>query len=545
MVYDLVIRGGSVVDGTGAAARSADIAIDGGLITAVGKVEAAGRREIDAAGCIVTPGFVDLHTHLDAQIGWDPDLTPVSWHGVTTALLGNCGLTFAPCKPADRPLLAAMMETVEDIPREAILSGLPWTWEDYGGYLDALEGIRPGINVAGLVGHCAVRYAVMGDRSFTDQATPDELDRICAIVGEAMDRGALGFSTNRYEPHKAPDGRSIPGTFADVSELIAIARTVAARGGLMQAVGASPEVLQAIADAGARVLFSWGVGAQKGAGRGGAQFLDQMIGERDMTAIIQVRGTGFMFGLQSHLPFRGETWERIRKLDLAGRLAAIRDAATREALIAEGRRTDDWKDLSTVYDLGAGDSPDHGQDVDRNMRQVMEATGRSFVEIFLDQALATEGRGLFNLRMFCQNLDELGDLFASPRILPSLGDAGAHVSQIMDADWSTFVLSYWVRDRGVYSLEEGVRRITAEPARVLGLSDRGVLAPGQRADVNVIDLAELRSLQPQIVNDFPGGAPRYIQRARGYRATIVNGGVNIEDDQHTGERAGRVLRRVH
>ncbi|MCA3715019.1 amidohydrolase family protein [Phenylobacterium sp.] len=545
MSHDLVIRGGSVVDGTGAAARTADIAVDGGLITAVGKVEAKGRREIDADGLLVTPGFVDLHTHLDAQIGWDPDLTPVSWHGVTTALLGNCGLTFAPCKPADRPLLAAMMETVEDIPREAILSGLPWSWEDYGGYLDALDGIRPGINVAGLVGHCAVRYAVMGDRSFSDQATPDELAQICAIVGEAMDRGALGFSTNRYEPHKAPDGRSIPGTFADVCELEAIARTVGARGGLMQAVGASPEVLQAMADAGARVLFSWGVGAQKGAGRGGAEYLDRMIGERDMTAIIQVRGTGFMFGLQSHLPFRGETWDRIRKLDLAGRLAAIRDAATREALIAEGRRTDGWKELATIYDLGSGDSPDHGQDVDRNMRQVMEATGKSFVEIFLEQALATEGRGLFNLRLFCQNLDELGDLFASRNILPSLGDAGAHVSQIMDADWSTFVLSYWVRDRGVYSLEEGVRRITSAPARVLGLTDRGVLAPGQRADINVIDLAELRSLQPQIVNDFPGGAPRYVQRARGYRATIVNGGVNIEDDRHTGERAGQVLRRVH
>jgi N-acyl-D-aspartate/D-glutamate deacylase len=545
MSHDLVIRGGSVVDGTGAAARTADIAIDGGLITAIGKVEAPGRREIDADGLLVTPGFVDLHTHLDAQIGWDPDLTPVSWHGVTTALLGNCGLTFAPCKPADRPLLAAMMETVEDIPREAILSGLPWTWEDYGGYLDALDGIRPGINVAGLVGHCAVRYAVMGDRSFSDQATPDELAQICAIVAEAMDRGAIGFSTNRYEPHKAPDGRSIPGTFADVSELVAIARTVGARGGLMQAVGASPDVLQAMADTGARVLFSWGVGAQKGAGRGGAAFLDQMIGERDMTAIIQVRGTGFMFGLQSHLPFRGPTWEQVKTLDLAGRLAAIRDPATREKLVAEGRRTDSWEDLKTVFDLGAGESPDHGHAPDQNVRQTMESTGRSFVEIFLDQALATDGRGLFNLRMFCQNLDELGDLLASPRIFPSLGDAGAHVSQIMDADWSTFVLSHWVRDRGIYSVEEGVRRLTSGPARVLGLSDRGVLEAGRRADINVIDLAGLRSLQPQIVNDFPGGAPRYIQRARGYRATVVNGSVNIENDQHTGDRAGRVLRRVH
>jgi N-acyl-D-aspartate/D-glutamate deacylase len=298
-------------------------------------------------------------------------------------------------------------------------------------------------------------------------------------------------------------------------------------------------------DSDARVLFSWGVGAQKGAGRGSSDFLDKMIGERDMTAIIQVRGTGFMFGLQSQLPFRGETWSQIRKLDLAGRLEAIRDPATREALTAEGRRTDDWKELSTIYDLGSGDSPDHGQEVDQNLRRTMEATGKSFVEIFLDRALETDGKALFNLRLFCQDLGELGDMISNRNVLPSLGDAGAHVSQIMDADWSTFVMSYWVRDRALYSVEEGVRRITSAPARVLGLSDRGVLAAGKRADINVIDLAQLSSLQPQIVNDFPGGAPRYIQRARGYRATVVNGCVNIENDQHTGDRAGQVLRRVH
>ena len=200
MTHDLVIRGGSIVDGTGAEAFHGDVAIDDGLITALGKLDESGKREIDAEGHVVSPGFVDLHTHLDAQIGWDPDLTPVSWHGVTTALMGNCGVSFAPCKPADQELLASMMETVEDIPKHAIMTVLPWTWEDYGGYLDAIEKLEPGINVAGLVGHCAVRFYVMGERAVEEQATEVERQQMAEVVGRAIDGGAVGFSTNRYEP---------------------------------------------------------------------------------------------------------------------------------------------------------------------------------------------------------------------------------------------------------------------------------------------------------------------------------------------------------
>jgi len=546
MTHDIVIRGGSIVDGTGAEAIAADLAIDEGKISALGKVAGEGRQEIDADGLVVSPGFIDLHTHLDAQIGWDPDLTPVSWHGVTTALMGNCGLTFAPCKPSDRALLAGMMETVEDIPAQAILSGLPWTWEDYGGYLDALDKLRPGINVAGLVGHCAVRYSVMGDRSFAEQASPEEVRQMAGIVALAMDRGALGFSTNRYEPHKAPDGRPIPGTFADVSELVEIAKVVGERKGLMQAVGASPDVLKAMADeSDSRVLFSWGVGEQKGAGQAGAAFLESMIADRDMTAITQVRGTGFMFGLQSQLPFQGETWDRLRKLPLAERLAAIRDGETAAKLVEEGLRTDRWSALKDVYYLGVGESPDYTAANGDNVQKLMEAAGEHFVELFLRLSRETNGKALFNFRMFCKDLGELGDLFKSEKVLPSLGDAGAHVSQIMDADWTTFVLSYWIRDRGLYSLGEGVRRITSGPARVMGLTDRGVLKEGKRADVNVFDLASVKQLQPEIVHDFPGGAPRYIQRAKGYKATIVNGQINVLDGKHTGARAGEVLRHLH
>jgi N-acyl-D-aspartate/D-glutamate deacylase len=516
-----------------------DVAIDAGHITALGKVDGRGAREIDADGHIVTPGFVDLHAHLDAQIGWDPTLTPVSWHGVTSVLIGNCGVTFAPCKPSDRELLAGMMETVEDIPKHAILTGLPWSWEDYGGYLDALETLQPGINVAGLVGHCAVRYYVMGERAVEEQATPDEVRRMAEIVGQSIDRGALGFSTNRYEPHKLPDGRSIPGTFADPSELLAIGKAVGARGGLMQAVGANGDVLKALA-AQNRVLFSYGLGQNPGSVA--SSNLDALCAQGDITAITQVRGSGFMFGLQAALPFQGETWDALRGMNLAGRLAAIGNADTAAKLVDEAKTSRRWFSLNNVYFLGEGDRPDYTAPVASNVAQLCRDTGEDFAELFLRLARKTAGRGLFNLRMFNQDIDQLGELFRNAHIFPSLGDAGAHVSQIMDAGWSTFVLSYWIRDRGLYDLAEGVRRLTSGPARVMGLHDRGVLAVGKRADVNVIDLANVSERQPELVNDFPGGAPRFIQRARGYKATLVNGRVNVWNDEHTGERAGTVLR---
>ena len=541
MSHDIVIRGGTVVDGTGAAPFSADVGVKNGRIAEIGRIVRNGAEEIDADGLTVSPGFIDLHTHLDAQIGWDPDLTPISWHGVTTALMGNCGVTFAPCKPADRQFLAGMMESVEDIPAQAIMSGLPWSWESYGDYLTAIEGLRPGLNVAGLVGHSAVRYYVMGERSFAEDATPDEVARMAAIVGEAIDAGAVGFSTNRFAPHKAPDGRSIPGTFADPSELVAIGHAVAKRGGVMQAVGATADVLKAIADqTGARVLFSYAVGLDKGAGKESATRLDRLVGDRDVTAICQVKGTGFMFGLQCSLPFRGEAWDKVRALDLAGRVAAIEDPEFAAQLIASGETR---IPLEHTYYIGDGDTPDLTAPRDRSVKADMAVRGESFVEMFLRVSRETAGRALFNYRLFCQDMDELGDLFRhSDNVLPSLGDAGAHVSQIIDADWATFVLKYWIKERGVFSLEGGIRRMTSDSARVMGLTDRGTLKVGQRADINVFDFERVTQLQPRIVHNFPGGAPHFTQRARGYAATLVNGRVNVRNDESTGARAGMVLR---
>ena len=543
MAHDIVIRGGELVDGTGAASRQGDLAIDGDAIAAVGQVDGAGKREIDAKGMAVTPGFVDLHTHLDAQIGWDPQMTPVSWHGVTTALLGNCGVTFAPCKPQDVELLAAMMETVEDIPKNAILTGLPWDWEHYGGYLDAIERLNPALNVAGMVGHCAVRFYVMGERAVEEQASAEERAQMADVVAKSMDGGAVGFSTNRYPPHKLPDGRSIPGTFADPAELVEIAKAVGPRNGLMQAVGANFEVLKAMAETTrGRILFSYGTGPQEGSGKAQADNLAKLAEHGDLTAITQVRGSGFMFGLQSALPVQGETWDALRKMKLPERLAAIRNADTRAKLVAEGKATKHRFPLSNVFHLGNGESPNYTTPADQNLEAQAAAAGEHWVETFLRLADESDGRALFNLRMFNQSLKELGDLFKSEHIFPSLGDAGAHVSQIMDAGWPSFVLSHWVRDAGLYSLEEGVRRLTAGPARVLGLADRGQLKPGMKADVNVLDPARVAERQPELVHDFPGGAPRYIQRSLGYKATIVNGAVTLEDGDHTGQRAGQVLR---
>ena len=543
MAHDIVIRGGEIVDGTGAEPAPGDVAIDDGRITAVGKVDGKGGQEIDAAGNLVSPGFVDLHTHLDAQIGWDPQMTPVSWHGVTTALLGNCGVTFAPCKPQDVELLAAMMETVEDIPKNAILTGLPWDWEGYGGYLDAIERLNPALNVAGMVGHCAVRFYVMGERAVEEQATADERKMMADVVADSIDRGAVGFSTNRYPPHKLPDGRSIPGTFADPEELVEIAKAVGPRNGLMQAVGANFDVLKAMANTSrGRILFSYGTGPQEGSGSEQAKHLAQLAEHGDFTAITQVRGSGFMFGLQSNLPVAGEAWDALRKMDLAGRLSAIRDADAAAKLVDEGKGQKTRFPLAQVFYLGNGETPDYAAGPDMSVEALASAAGEHWVETFLRLSRETDGRALFNLRMFNQSLKELGDLFRSDHIFPSLGDAGAHVSQIMDAGWPSFVLSHWIRNTGLYTMGEGIRRLTSGPARVLGLKDRGTLAPGMRADINVFDPSEVAELQPELVHDFPGGAPRYIQRSKGYKATLVNGAVTLVDGEHTGARAGEVLR---
>ena len=548
MNHDLVIRGGNVVDGTGAEPYAADVAIDGDTIAEIGKVAGKGKEEIDADGLCVSPGFIDLHTHLDAQIGWDPQVTSVSWHGVTTALLGNCGVTFAPCKAADREFLAGMMETVEDIPKNAILHGLPWNWESYGGYLDALEALGPSINIAGLVGHCAVRFYVMGERAVEEPATEDEVRQIAALAGQSVREGAVGFSTNRLPGHRLPDGRSIPGTFADRDELRAVAREVGKHGGLMQTVSdfrdfdAEIDLIRDEARTARAALFSSAVEM------GPERLNDRVTAMREeglnVTSVTVPRSGGGVGGLSTNNFFRTEAWNALRDLDLPARLEAIRNPETRQRLVDEVKAQGEKAAEGTKrwFYMGESGRPRYTQRQDESLYHQAKAAGEHPVETWLRLADRTDGKALFHLRGFNVDLDALAGLIQTDWAMPGLGDAGAHVSQMIDSGWSTFILSHWHRDSGVYSLQEAVRRISAVPANVLGLADRGTLAAGKRADVNVFDIAALEERMPEIVHDFPFGAPRFIQRAAGYKATVCNGQVVLRDDELTGTCAGRVLR---
>ena len=548
-MHDLVICGGLMVDGAGSEPKVADIAVKDGLITEIGPDLGAAKRTIDADGLVVTPGFVDVHTHLDAQVAWDPDLTPISWHGVTTALLGNCGVTFAPCKPGDRELLAGMMETVEDIPREAILEGLSWNWESYGEYLNELQQLNPAINIAGLIGHCALRFYVMGERGVEEDATPEDSARMAEIVEQAVLDGAVGFSTSRFLGHYLPDGRHVPGTHAQHEELVAIADVVGRHGALMQNVmnfggdyDGEMALLRKEAEK-ARVLFSHGTGKSSSYGNKVEASIMEMRQEGlDVNAIAIPRASGFVTGLQAYLPYRGGPWSELHDMDFDARCHAIQDSVFCERLVAQAKERGALISEEQVFYLGNGDRPNYVGGPSESLAAMAAGRGLHPSELFLELSRSTNGKALFTLRFFNQNMEALAEAISSDFCIPSLGDAGAHVSQIMDSGWATFVLSHWHRDAGLFTLSEAVRRLTSMPAAMIGLKDRGRLSPGMRADINVVDLAILSERMPEIAHDFPNGAPRFIQKAMGYRATVCNGAVILENDELTGARAGQVLR---
>ena len=543
MAHELVIRSGTLVDGLGGEGLPGDLAVDDGTITAVGEIDARGKRELDAEGMTVTPGFIDMHTHLDAQICWDPHVTPVSCHGVTTALIGNCGVTFAPCRPEDRELLAGMMETVEDIPRQSILTGLPWDWVDYGGYLDSVERLGPGINIAGMIGHGALRYFVMGERGVEEDATDAEKREMARLVGEAIDRGAVGFSSNRYREHRIPDGRAVPGTLAELDELVLIGNEVSRRNALYQHVGMRfDHVDHVIGATGARMLFNSTLqGFDDDAGKKRLQAIRRVAEGRDLTGVAQVRGSGALIGLDALIPGAGESWGKLRSLNLETKLAAIRDGAFRTQLVAEAQQPKGWARPGWMYYLGNGPSPDHSQGSHNNLAAMAEAADEHWSETFLRLSDETNGRALFNHIGENQNLKALRDLFAGG-VFPGVGDAGAHVGMVMDAGWATFVLSHWIREDGLYTMGQGVQRMTSGPARILGLADRGALKPGMRADINVFDADTVAETHPYRVTDFPAGASRLTQGSVGYKATLVNGQVHVLDGEVTDACAGQVLR---
>lgn len=569
MSHDVVIRGGLVVDGTGAPGRIADVAIDGDRVVAIGEVTDAGAREIDATGKVVTPGFVDIHTHLDAQLAWDPIGSSSCWHGVTSVVMGNCGVTFAPVKTDDIEYIAEVMESVEDIPKHSIMEGLSWDWRTYGEYLEFLDGMPKGLNVGGMVGHVAVRWHVMGEESLEEApANADQVAKMCELVDEAMGSGALGFSTSRTLLHRTPDGRPIPGTFADDDELFAFADVLGRHGrGVFESAprfeAAGPdfaggkheiEVLGEITRRSGRPS-TFGLVYSARLPHMSDTVLGYVAEENEAGAQLRpqttCRSIGVVLGIQHRTPWdrAGDTWRSLRGKTVEEKLEVIRDPQSRQALVEEANgdfanstgMNAGLVDLSRLYLLDAT-NPNYRVGPDETLEARAEALGITPVELFLDETDASDGAVMLSLPVLNQDFDAIERMLDNDAIVMGLADAGAHVGQIMDSSQPTFFLSHWVRDTGFFSIEEGVRRITSDTADLFGLVDRGRLAEGAYADVNVIDLDNLSLSGPEYVHDFPGGAGRYVQRGAGYDYTLVNGQVFMEDGEHTGALAGVTLR---
>jgi N-acyl-D-amino-acid deacylase len=561
MAFDLVVRNGTVVDGTGRPSFRGDVAVTGDRIAAVGDVDGDARQTIDADGRIVSPGFVDIHTHLDAQVGWDPLLSSSCWHGVTSVVLGNCGVTFAPCKPEDREYLAELMESVEDIPAGSILDGLSWRWQTYGEYLGELDRLPKGVNVGGMVGHCAVRHWAMGERGLDESpASTDDIAAMTALVDEAIGAGALGFSTSRTMLHRVPDGRAVPGTYAAPEELLAIGDVLGRHGRGTFEVAPKLGELDGDDFAGSRAEVAWMAEVNRRTGRpvtfGLAQtnFLPELHtrvlefvddeGARGARLRPQTtaRSIGLLFGIAHRTFYDGlPSWKGLQPLDLDGRLAALDDDDRRAELIREAEARPPGLDPSFLFLVGTSDAH-YAYASDDSLAAHAARAGESPPATFVRLARESRGRALFSFPFLNQRLDAVDELLHHPGVMLGLGDSGAHVGQIMDASLPTFFLSHWVRDKQVFSIEDGIRRLTSDTAEAFGVADRGVIREGAYADLNVLDLDALHLPLPEYVHDFPGGAGRFVQRGDGYDATVVNGRVFMRGGEPTGELAGTVLR---
>ncbi len=563
--FDIVVRAGMVVDGTGAPPRVADIAIVGDRIVAIADhVNGTGSREIDARGRLVTPGFVDIHTHLDAQLAWDPVASSSCYHGVTSVVMGNCGVTFAPCKPEDRTYLAELMESVEDIPRDAILTGLPWDWVTFGEYLASIDRMPKGVNVGGMVGHCALRQYAMGERGLgTDEPTADDMATMCDLLDEAMGAGALGFSTSRTYLHKVPDGRPVPGTYAQPEELYAFADVLGRHGaGVFETASRIGEGERDAPDVPlTRAELTWMGEVSRRSGRPVSFGLTQhdsrpdlyarVIGfakeENETGAVVRpqttARSVGVLFSLDTRSPFdRAPAWKELRSLYNGKKLTAIRDAAFRARLIEQAEQHPSPIDVAQLFVVGQTDGARYDLDPETSLAAEARRRGISAAAAYLELVLETNGTVVLSHPFLNQQLAAVEEMLDDPLVTLGLADAGAHVGQILDASQPTFFLTYWIRERQRWSIESAIRRLTSDTADLFGIHDRGRLRVGAFADVNVIDWDALHLPAPTYAYDFPGGAGRYVQGASGYDYTLVNGQVFMDHGVHTGAFAGALLK---
>ncbi len=563
--FDRVIRGGTVVDGSGGPAFEADVGVKDGRIAAVGRLSGAGAEEIDAKGLLVTPGFVDIHTHYDGQATWDQRMQPSSWHGVTTVVMGNCGVGFAPCRPEDHDRLIRLMEGVEDIPFPVLTQGLPWNWESYPDYLDSLADRRFDVDIGSQLPHAALRVFVMGERGADrEPANETDIHAMAALAKRAMEAGALGFSTSRTLNHRTSDGQPTPTLTAGEDELLGIAMGMAAAGkGVLQFVSdfAEPEaefaMMRRLVERSGRPLSFSLVQSPRA-----PRHYELMLGWLSeanaaglpMRAQVAGRPVGILFGFELTLnPFsQNPSYREIAALPLDARVAALRDPAFRARLLGEeveaqrsfaGSQPRAW---DTMFLMGT--EPDYEQTADRTVAALAARRGLSPAELALDHMLENGGRGMLYLPFLNYadgSLDPSYQMLTHPNAVPGLSDGGAHVGMICDGSFPTSNLTHWTRDRTrgpKLGLEQMVAAQTRGTAETVGLYDRGLIAPGYRADLNVIDYGALKLHPPKVAYDLPAGGRRLVQRAEGYVATLVAGEITYRDGEPTSALPGRLLR---
>jgi len=562
-MHDLVIRNGTVVDGTGGARRVADVAIDGELITAVGSEIARGHRELDANGLLVAPGYVDIHTHYDGQATWDPYLTPSSWHGVTTVVFGNCGVGFAPVRKGAAPYLINLMEGVEDIPGTVLSEGVKFNWESFPDYLDALEAAPKVIDVGAQVPHAALRFYVMGDRGADHAAAPNdtEIGQMGILLEQALRAGALGFTTSRTTKHRARDGRLTPSLSAREPELFGLAAAMkrAGRGVIEVNSDFGPgefDILRDAAQIAGRplsVLLLQVNNAPELWRETRAQIHVARAAGLDVNGQVGCRPIGVMMGLETTIhPFSSHpAWLEMSSLNPAQRVTRLRQSTELRRQLVEERPSDEHtKRIADAFGriYVVDDNYDYEPDPSLSIGARAKTTGTSPWALALDAMMACEGKQLLveTFENYTEgNLDNIREMLVDEATVMGIADGGAHVCTVCDASSPTFLLTHWARDRKrgeQLPLEFLIRKQTRDCALAYGLKDRGVLAAGYRADLNIIDFARLGMRKHEVVYDLPAGGRRLMQRADGYRHTFVAGVETLCDDQHTGAMPGKLVR---
>lgn len=564
MQYDLIIKNGTVIDGSGMPRFRADVGIVDGKIASIGRIRDGAQETIDAEGHVVTPGFIDGHTHMDAQVSWDPLGTCSCWHGITSVVMGNCGFSLAPCKESEKDMVMRNLERAEDIAPEAMNAGIKWTWETFPEYLDSVERLPKGINYAAYMGHSALRTHVMGERAFTDPATEQDLEQMKQAVREAIQAGAMGFTTSRTRNHQTPQRQPVASRLATWDEVRQLVGTMGEMGaGIFEIAGEdtgqNPERIREYMDRLKALAVDTGVPVTYGmfslrrapdcwqpyldltdetAAAGGRMFLQ--VHSRALNAVLS---------FQTNTPFdRLPSWRALKKMkSLEEKEAALRNPDYRRKLVEEAHTQEDDGNRGVGPEARAANfkwlflmdkpNPPH-----RSIEEIASERNQNPVETFIDLALEKNLKQFFLQPLANENQDHVLEMMRHPRSVITFSDSGAHVSQIMDSSLQTHLLSHWVRERQALTLEDAVRQLTFVPASQWGLHGRGLLREGMTADVVVFDPETVGPMMPELTYDLPAGARRLKQKAAGFLASVVNGQVVLRENEHTGALPGQLLR---